>query len=283
MFCFLLVPPPALGVVLISTLLGSASADALDHRRRSFDSTVRDPERHQSNVAGTSGSAGLRIVTMVNPAERPRLFSLFQRLNNEICKRIQTRCSFQFFPAARAAAMVESGEADGENFRIADFLKDGKNPHHLKVDATLYKTTFVAWGKLTSPPVQSWNDLMRVNKEVIYLFGSKVVPDRLSAVALGSVMATYSVQSGVKMLSVDRATYFITSDSQSVCDALEDAELLGKIVQRGELESLDTFMYLNDKHRDLVPRVRAAIEGMKKDGTHSSIIVEYQNNHSSCG
>lgn len=237
----------------------------------------------ESNPSVPKKEASLRIVTMVNASERPQLFATFQRLNDEMCRRMQHRCSLEYFPPARAAAMVESGEADGENYRVLDFIKDGKQPHHLRVNAALYTTSFVALGKPTSPTLQSWMDLMLIDKEIIYLFGSKLVPDRMAAIASGRLMATHSVESGVRMLTYERAAYFITADSNSVCNTIDRLNLSAAIVQRGVIEKVDTFMYLNDKHAAIAPRMRAAIQSMHKDGTHAALLRESTPLLSGCG
>jgi len=211
---------------------------------------------------------------MVNSGEQPRLFGIFEKLNEEICRRVQRRCTLEYFPPARAAAMVESGLADGENYRILDFQKDGKNPRHLRVNAVLYTTSFVVWGRSASSSVRSWEDLVSTNGKILYLFGSKMVPIRTAGIESGKLMATYSVDSGIRMLAYDRAVYFVATDSSTVCRTIDSLNLVGAITHRGELEKVDTFMYLNDRHLALATRMREAIQGMRRDGTYSEILRE---------
>ncbi|MES2105243.1 MAG: hypothetical protein V4634_14580 [Pseudomonadota bacterium] len=227
-----------------------------------------------ANTALPSGQRSLQFVTLVDPAERPALFQLFEKLNHEICRRLQYSCSLQFFPAARAAAMVESGEADGENYRIFNFTADGKNPRHLLVDAPLFTATFVAWGKANNARVNSWDDLIAQGQPVIHLYGSKIVTNKLGARMGNGLLSTHSVESGLNMLLADRAGYFITSDSRGVDQKISQMRLDGQIARLGVVESMDTYLYLNDKHRALVPKFKRAIEEMKRDGTLDTLLLE---------
>lgn len=219
----------------------------------------------------------LKIVTLVNPAEKPALFSLFEKINTEICRRMHYSCTLSYAPPARAAAMVETGEMDGENYRIFDFLKDGRNPRHVRVDAPLYVATFMAWGKPLAPKVSSWQDLIALDREVIYLFGSKIVTNRIGEVMGKKLQITHSVESGLNMLIANRASYFIGTDGLSIENKIKELQLQNAIVNRGVVEKADTYMYLNEKHSALVPKMKEAIEQMRKDGTLQNLLHEMQN------
>lgn len=219
----------------------------------------------------------LKIVTLVNPAEKPALFSLFEKINTEICRRMHYACTLSYAPPARAAAMVETGEMDGENYRIFDFLKDGRNPHHVRVDAPLYVATFMAWGKPLAPKVSSWQDLIALDRDVIYLFGSKIVVNRIGEAMGKKLQITHSVESGLNMLMANRASYFIGTDGFSVEHKIKELQLQNAIVNLGVVEKADTYMYLNEKHVALVPKMKEAIEQMRKDGTLQNLLREMEN------
>ncbi|MFZ6649522.1 substrate-binding periplasmic protein [Undibacterium sp. TJN25] len=216
----------------------------------------------------------LQFVTLVDPVERPSLFQLFEKTNNEICRRLQYTCTLRFFPPARAAAMVESGEADGENYRIFNFATDGQNPRHLRIDAPLFPASFVAWGKPGSARVNSWDELAAQGQPVIHLFGSKTVTSKLSAKMGSNLLPTHSVESGLNMVLADRAGYFITSDSRGVEQKISQMRLEGQLARLGMVDTVDTYMYLNDKHRAIAPRFKRTIEDMKKDGTLEMLMIE---------
>ncbi len=216
----------------------------------------------------------LKFVTLVDPAERPALFQLFEKTNNEICKRLQYTCTLRFFPPARASAMVESGEADGENYRIFNFAADGQNPHHLRVEAPLFPASFVAWGKPSSARVSSWEELAAQGQPVIHLFGSKTVTSKLGTRMGSNLLPTHSVESGLNMVLADRAGYFITSDSRGVEQKISQMRLEGQLIRLGLVETADTYMYLNDKHQALATRFKRVIEDMKKDGTLDMLMIE---------
>ncbi|WP_394777839.1 hypothetical protein, partial [Undibacterium sp.] len=179
-----------------------------------------------------------------------------------------------FFPPARASAMVESGEADGENYRIFNFAADGQNPHHLRVEAPLFPASFVAWGKPSSARVSSWDELAAQGLPVIHLFGSKTVTSKLGTRMGSNLLPTHSVESGLNMVLADRAGYFITSDSRGVDQKIIQMHVEGQLIRLGLVETADTYMYLNDKHRVLAIRFKRVIEDMKKDGTLDMLMIE---------
>ncbi|MES2072542.1 MAG: hypothetical protein V4488_19435 [Pseudomonadota bacterium] len=216
----------------------------------------------------------LQFVTLVDPSERPGLFLLFEKSNNEICKRLQFNCTLKYFPPARAAAMVESGEADGENYRVFDFTSDGKNPRHLRVDTPLFTATFVAWGKPGSAKVNSWDELASQAQPVIYLFGSKTVANKLGPKLSNGLLSTHSVESGLNMLMADRASYFVTSDSRGVEQKISQMRLDNHIAKLGIVDSMDTYLYLNDKHKAIAPKFKRVIDDMKRDGTLDALLIE---------
>lgn len=229
------------------------------------------------HVAYAQALPSLKIVTLVNPAEKPALFSLFEKINTEICRRMHYSCTLSYAPSARAAAMVETGEMDGENYRIFDFLKDGRNPHHVRVDAPLYVATFIAWGRPLAPKVSSWQDLIALDRDVIYLFGSKIVVNRIGEAMGKKLQITHSVESGLNMLMANRASYLIGTDGFSVEHKIKELQLQNAIVNLGVVEKADTYMYLNEKHVALVPKMKEAIEQMRKDGTLQNLLREMQN------
>ncbi|GGC73634.1 substrate-binding periplasmic protein [Undibacterium terreum] len=227
-----------------------------------------------ANCASAAELPVLQFVTLVDPVERPGLFQLFEKTNNEICRRLQYSCTLKYYPAARAAAMVESGEADGENYRVFNFAADGKNPRHIRVDTPLYVATFVAWGKPGTARVSSWDEVAMQGQPVMYLFGSKIVVNNLGARMSSNLTPTHSVESGLNMLVADRASYFITSDSRGVEQKISRLRLDSQITKMGIVESLDTYLYMNDKHRALAVKFKRTIEEMKKDGSLDTLMFE---------
>jgi polar amino acid transport system substrate-binding protein len=209
----------------------------------------------------------LKIVTLVSPNDNPELFHFFKMVNAEICRLISYECSLSYVPAPRAALMVENGEADGENYRIFEFANYAENARHVRVNAALYEASFYVWGKIGVPRVNSWEEVIAVNREVIYIHGSKLVVGNLSPRMKGKLFYAHHVESGLKMLNADRASYFITSDVYNVEQKLHQLNLQHSIVKLGKIMSANTYMYMNEKHRTLIPRIERAIEYMKKNGT----------------
>jgi hypothetical protein len=208
----------------------------------------------------------LLFVTLINPAERPDLFRLFELAHKEICRKLQYNCTLQYFPGARATKMVELGSADGENYRIYEYAADGQYPRHVRVEAPLFEVTLDAWGKTDAAAIHSWSELAAQSKSIIYLFGSKILEKKLKTIPNVTLIPTNSVESGLRMIAAGRATYFVTSDSRSVDSKLKQLDLNDKIVNLGTVERMDTFLYLNEKHRNIAGKFQEAIESMKKEG-----------------
>ena len=192
----------------------------------------------------------------------------------EVGKRAFDKYNINFklktFPAARALISANSGEVDGDAYRVVDFHKKtgGKFPNLIRVDApylSIYFTAFVE-DKNKDIVINDWKDLAPYKVAVIR--GNKTMEARVNEFvpkAQQSVVTFYD--EAFKMLLLKRVDVVIGKPIIGAKYLKENKNLH----MRGKFQFQDIYIYLHKKHKDLIPKIEAELRHLKTIGALADI------------
>jgi polar amino acid transport system substrate-binding protein len=195
------------------------------------------------------------------------------RLLNGVAQEVGTRVFGKYnidfklrtFPKARALAMANAGDADGDAYRVYDLQKisGGKYPNLMRVDApyiSIYWTAFVS-NNYKDIKVTGWKDLANYN--VAAIRGNKKMEARLNEfVPKEKRTLVNSYEQAFKMLRRGRVDVVVGKPSVGVSYLKKHKDLH----MIGEFENQNIYMYLHKKHKQLIPGIEFELRKMKKSG-----------------
>lgn len=184
----------------------------------------------------------------------------------EIYRKLGLEITITPEPAPRAQRDVVSGVKDGEILRIWTY--GIQNPTTIRVPVPYYYLETMAFVRKDSGIVIRRPEDLRKYR-IVKVRGVKHT-DVITA-GLPQVFEIGSTEQMMRFLQAGRADVALTN----TIDGVFELKRLGltEIVSAGErLAVWDLFHYVHEDHRDLVPRVAAAIEAMRASGELDSLV-----------
>lgn len=175
---------------------------------------------------------------------------------------------YQGYPAARASALSDAGEVDGEISRVFEYQET--HPNLIRVDEIVYSTNFVAFAAKPGITLNGWKSLRDTTYKVEYRRGVKlskselsqvVAPDRLSDVT--------SAEQGLKKLITGRTDLYVDVEF-TILKAIQKVNSnefdVSTLYQAGIMQKVDAYVYLHKKYAALVPKLAEVLRAMKREG-----------------
>lgn len=183
----------------------------------------------------------------------------------EALGRLGYRLDYRPYPAKRSSLVSDSGEADGEINRVAEYSQ--LHPELVKVPVPHFSIRFSAYAARPLALANGWQALKPTDYRVEYRSGVAlpsaqlplvVPPDRLT-VANSTLL-------GMRKLQVGRCDIYV--DVDSVADAvLASEEFRHTTIRKVALmDSADVHAHLNRRHADLAVKLGQMLADMKKEG-----------------
>jgi polar amino acid transport system substrate-binding protein len=209
-------------------------------------------------------AAGPQPLVLNTSAREPRSLpdgsGVQDRIVKEAFHRIGQPVSIVYQPSERALVNANEGLIDGDCWRVAGNTE--KFPNLLMVPEPVDEANIVVFARDPSLSVSTWADLAPLN--VAYLNGWKILD--------ANVRETRS------LLKVkDMAALFALLDKGRIDVALIDPLMGWAFIRKMKLTGIhslkppltrqDMYVYLNNRHADLVPKLATALREMKRDGT----------------
>lgn len=209
-----------------------------------------------------------RILSINTPGNPPLHYpdqtGILDLLTREAFTRIGAEVTIQHLPPERALINANAGLDDGDSARIGGLEKI--YPNLLQVPAIIFDTAFVAFTLRKDLAINGWQDLKPYDVAIIR--GHKI--SEQNVVGTHSLTKTDNVEMLFTLLKNNRADVVVCEQffgfDMAKKIGLEDIRILDP-----PLATLDFFIYLHKRHRNIVPRLAEAIEKMHEDGTYDRI------------
>lgn len=186
----------------------------------------------------------------------------------EVFRRLGYELQYDGYPAARASAMSDAGEVDGEISRVFEYQVT--HPNLIRVDEVLYSTNFVAFAVKPGIVLQGWKSLQHTTYNVEYRRGVNLSESELSNVVAAEHLSDVpTAEQGLKKLIMGRTDLYVDVEFTIVetKKGLNPADFdVSALYQAGIMKEVDAYAYLHRKHAALVPKVAGILKSMKQEG-----------------
>ncbi len=212
-------------------------------------------------------SQKLVLVVGVNP-EHPYL-SKQVRFLEEVLETLDYELEVQQFQSAHCLELSNSGQVDGEIWRIKGV--DTEYQNLVRVPVALWSHPELAFVK-RDIELDEWKSLAPYR--VAFRVGTKVVENNIQDIVRDQVPLD-TIDEGFELLAKGEVDVVI-SDNIVGSVLLESEKYKNSGIRQLE-HPLDTallFTYLHKKHAKLIPRLATAISQAKQDGTYTRIVGE---------
>lgn len=193
----------------------------------------------------------------------------------EAFRRLGYELQYDGYPMARAIAMSDAGEVDGEISR--GFEYQTAHPNLIRVDEPHFSVRFAAYAIKPGIVLEGWNSLKDTAYTVEYRRGLTFIETRLkSVVAPEKLSDIATVEQGLKKLITGRTDLYVDLES-NVIDAMKRLNAAefdpSAVYQAGIIQDAPAHAYLHNKHSALIPKVAEVLKAMKQEG----LIEHYKN------
>nr|WP_320132404.1 hypothetical protein [uncultured Holophaga sp.] len=184
----------------------------------------------------------------------------------EAFRRLGLGFRYEGYPGARARLLAESGQVDGEIHRPISYTQITRSM--MQVGEPSFTFRFIAYTTKPGISLKGWESLRHTEYTVDYRRGTQtsgaalmnvVSPARLSDVA--------TTEQGLRKLLAGHSDIYIDQEAV-VAETL--ARMPGpeaaRIHTAGVMASLESHVYLNRRHAELIPRLVKVLKTMKREG-----------------
>ncbi len=202
-------------------------------------------------------------------ADRPPLSTedhqgFSDRVIREACRRLGIEVQIVAVSSARSLSNVERGVDDGNFLRIKGF--DKKYPHLVRVPEKIIDVQFVIFSKDSQLKTPNWESLRPYH--VGYVRGWLIAEQNIKDVKEITVVENRT--SLFKVLESDRIELAF-AELYGGYYLMKTLNLPHLSIAHPPLATMEMFLYLNNKHEKLVPKLTAVLKEMKRDGTYNAI------------
>jgi len=186
----------------------------------------------------------------------------------EAFRRLGYELQYDGYPAARASAMSESGQVDGEISRVFEYQE--AHPNLIRVGEVLYSTKFVAFAAKPGIVLHGWKSLQNTTYRVDYRRGVKLSESELTLVVASEHLSDVTTaEQGLKKLIKRRSDLYVDVEFtivEAINDLNQDKFDVSVLYQAGIMQEVNVHAYLHKKHAALVPKVAEILKTMKQGG-----------------
>lgn len=216
-----------------------------------------------------SGLANAENIIELNTTGKPPLNTpdqtgFMDRVAKEAFRRIGITLKTVQLPAERGLLAANNGIEDGEMSRIAGLKKI--YTHLIQVPEEIMDWDFVVFSKRSTPKVNGWHDLKHYS--VAYLNGWKILERHVPPEA-----DTFKVNTPEQLFTMLKKNHtdLIIYEHWAGLLYAKTFGLDTIRVNEPPLAVRAMFIYLNEKHRTLIPKLAAALKQLKQDGTYQRL------------
>lgn len=207
-------------------------------------------------VLNTTGNA---------PLNTPDQTGFVDMVATEAFRRIGIKVKAVKLPAERGLKNANLGIEDGEMLRIGGLDKVYLNL--IMVPEKIMDGVFVAFSKKDIDLREGWNALKPY--AVVFINGWKILENNVPPST--SVVKVRSADQLFPMLNLDRAD-IVLYEQWGGLYILSGYQPTAIKMLEPPLASLGLYMYLHNKHKDLVPQVTESLKQMKSDGSYQKLV-----------
>jgi polar amino acid transport system substrate-binding protein len=170
-------------------------------------------------------------------------------------------------PAERSLINANAGITDGDFVRIAGL--DATYPNLLRVPEKITDFEFVGFTKNVSIPTTSWKSLQPYDVAIVR--GWKILEENI--VGAHSLVKAKNQRLLFTLLKKNRADIVVYSRFEGY-EMMNQLDMKDTHVLEPPLAVREMFLYLNKKHRALVPVIASHLRKMKRDGSYDAIKMQ---------
>jgi polar amino acid transport system substrate-binding protein len=182
----------------------------------------------------------------------------------EVFKRANIRLEIEHLPAERALINANKGIDDGIFLRISGLSRF--YPNLIKVPESFMVYKFVAISKNPDVRIDGWESLLPYSLGVVV--GWKIVEENTRNAK--TITKVTSADQLFRLLELNRADLVIYEKLHALV-ALQKYPVEGAVILEPPIAQKPMFLYLNVKHKGLIPRIVGALRASKADGTHERL------------
>lgn len=208
-------------------------------------------------------AAGQLITVSTNNTPLDR--KVLELISAEAFRRIGKDFKLISLPSERSLLAANKGEIDGEGLRVAGL--SARYPDLVQVPESYTRISFVAFARNDAIEIDGWQSLQP--HRVAFINGWKMFETNASQASVVNKVA--KPEQLFKMLEQDRIdlALYTLADGQAY---LSKHPMPTVNALSPSLKDVDLFLYLHERHRDLVPGLVEAIRAMKADGTYERLV-----------
>ncbi|MCP4349907.1 MAG: transporter substrate-binding domain-containing protein [Desulfobacterales bacterium] len=213
--------------------------------------------------AGTAVADILDIGSMYKPPiSNAKGTGLIDLITKERFSRIGVKVEINLVASGHALKKANKGLYDADIMRVGGASE--KYTNLIQVPGKIYDFDFVAFTKTVKAPMTGWDSLTPFRVAVPK--GWVETDNHVSQNNTTTLVRSPSPFKLFKTLT-DGETDLIIYERLMGYQMLKDLDLKDVHVIEPPLSSKDMFLYLHNKHKDLVPKLVQALKDMKEDGT----------------
>ena len=195
------------------------------------------------------------------------------RVVTEAFKRIGIKVRILKVPSERALINANNGIEDGNFARIEGI--EAQYPNLIMVSEEITRFEFVVFSKKDNLKPAGWRWLKPYNVGIVT--GWKILENNIRQTKYLITVKDEKILFG--LLKADKADIVIYDKMQGLT-YLKDIDETGIKYSEPPLAVRNMYIYLNKRHKALIPKLTEAIRDIKRDGTYKNIIEEVINNNS---
>lgn len=207
-------------------------------------------------------------VTGLPPLNTPDQMGFMDEVVKEALHRIGYQLKTVRLPAERGLVNANRGVIDGEMSRVKGIEKTYRNL--IRVPEKVMDWEFVGFSNRVMRFDHGWQDLE--NKNVSHINGWKIFEKNVPATA--EVTKTNNAEGLFNLLRRNRADV-VLYERWGGHFLLHKMKMTDVLFCKPPLAVKEMFIYLNKKHRKIIPALSAAITAMKEEGRYQLLFNKY--------
>ena len=204
-------------------------------------------------------------IIRLNTAFVPPIRVIFEETMKEAFKRNGLDVTFTALPAEISIQQANDGTDDGDGPRIAGLTQ--KYPNLIQVPEKIIDVEFSAFSKNTAFEPNGWESLKPYRVGTV--IGWKILEDNI--IGTGKLEKVNNIEMLFKFLDASRIDIAVIGKLDGLA-AIKSQGLKDIHILQPPLAVREMFLYLNKKHKDIVPQIASALKSLKDDGTYQKIV-----------
>lgn len=220
-------------------------------------------------LALAMNSAAQQAIVLNTANESPNSTKDFKGINDLILKEAFKRIGYDLkiihLPSERALINANDGVEDGNFARVAGL--SSLYPNLIQVPEEITNFEFVVFSKKSGIVIKDWKNLKPFHVGIVT--GWKILETNITGAKSLTKVKDGSIL--FKLLREDRLEIIVYDKRQGLV-LLKELAMKDIYIIEPPLAVKGMFVYLHQRHKELAPKLAAAIRGMKKDGTYQKIV-----------